>query len=307
MPALPASVDPAQRRGIALRLPWPAPALATWLAAWALWWALSWALKPAASVLGWPAMVPWVLATASGALLALMPRLASGWRRCFMAAGFPVSAALGGAAAGVPAWAWLLPLALLLAAYPLRAWRDAPLFPTPVDALRGLADAVPLPPGARVLDAGCGLGHGLAALRATWPQARLEGVEWSWPLRLASALRCPWARVRQGDMWAADWSGNAVVYLFQRPESMARAWAKVQAELAPGAWLVSLDFVVPDVEPTLALRRPGAQPVWAYRVAGQPPATPHGPGRSDRSGWVAQPAPAVADNPSNKPARPGRR
>ena len=283
-----------------MRLPWPAPALATWLVAWSLWWAL----QPSAAALGWPAMAPWVLATASGAVLALTPRVASGWRRIFMAGGFPVSAGLSGAAAAVPAWAWLLPLALLLAAYPLRAWRDAPLFPTPADALRGLADAVPLPPAARVLDAGCGLGHGLAALRATWPQARLEGIEWSWPLRLASALRCPWARVRQGDMWAADWSGCAVVYLFQRPESMARAWAKAQVELAPGAWLVSLDFAVPDVEATLALRPPGAQPVWAYRVAGQPPGAPRGPGRP---GFAAQPASVPADNPSNKSARPGRR
>ena len=105
-------------------------------------------------------------------------------------------------------------------------------------------------------------------------------------------------------MWAADWSGCAVVYLFQRPESMARAWAKAQVELAPGAWLVSLDFAVPDVEATLALRPPGAQPVWAYRVAGQPPGAPRGPGRP---GFAAQPASVPADNPSNKSARPGRR
>jgi Asp-tRNA(Asn)/Glu-tRNA(Gln) amidotransferase A subunit family amidase len=48
-------------------------------------------------------------------------------------------------------------MALLLAAYPLRTWRDAPLFPTPVDALDGLAAQLPLVAGARVLDAGCGL------------------------------------------------------------------------------------------------------------------------------------------------------
>jgi hypothetical protein len=47
-----------------------------------------------------------------------------------IAAGFPLSLALTGAA-GLPAWAWLVPLALLLLVYPLNAWRDAPLFPTP--------------------------------------------------------------------------------------------------------------------------------------------------------------------------------
>ena len=32
------------------------------------------------------------------------------------------------------------PLAVLLALYPVQAWRDAPLFPTAPDALDGLAD-----------------------------------------------------------------------------------------------------------------------------------------------------------------------
>ena len=221
-----------------------------------------------------PLLLPWALAGATGALLALLPRAASGWRRVFMAAGFPVSAALSGGAGAVPSWVWLLPLAVLLAAYPLRAWRDAPWFPTPRDAFEGLALALPLPPGARLLDAGCGLGHGLSALRLAWPSAQLSGIEWSWPLRLLAALRCPWAKLRQGDMWTADWAGHDLVYLFQRPESMARAWAKCCAELAPGACLLSLDFEVPGVEPSLVLHRPGRQPVWAYRIAATATSTP---------------------------------
>ena len=258
MPVLP---TPAVARPWPRRLPWPLPALATWLAAWLVLWLVA----PMAAARGWPAAMPWLAAAAAGTVLALVPRQASPWRRLFMAAGFPVSAALSGAAA-LPAWAWLLPMGLLLAAYPLRTWRDAPLFPTPIDALDGVADRLPLPPGARVLDAGCGLGHGLAALRRAWPQAAIEGIEWSAALCLLAALRCRWARVRRGDMWADDWRGCGLVYLFQRPESMARAWAKAQAELAPGAWLLSLDFAVPGVEPTLAWRRPGRQTVWAYRV-----------------------------------------
>lgn len=258
MPARPLTAAP-----LRLRLPWPLPALGTWLAAWGLLWLLA----PLAAAQAWPAALPWLLAALAGSALALLPRQASPWRRLFMAAGFPVSAALSGAAT-LPAWAWLLPMGLLLAAYPLRAWRDAPLFPTPADALDGLSAALPLAPGARVLDAGCGLGDGLRALHRAWPQARIEGVEWSWLLRLACALRCPWARVRRGDMWALTWQGCEVVYLFQRPESMGRAWDKACAELAPGAWLVSLDFAVPGREADLALGQPGARRVWAYRVGG---------------------------------------
>ena len=63
------------------------------------------------------------------------------------------------------------------------------MFPTPAGAL-GLARLVPLPPEARVLDAGCGLGDGLRELHREYPQTQLAGVEWSWPLRLACAWRC---------------------------------------------------------------------------------------------------------------------
>lgn len=263
-----------------LRLPWPLPALLAWLAGWTL----LWLLLPLGRQAGWPPAVAWLLAAAAGVLLALVPKQASGWRRLFIAAGFPVSSLLLGAAAAVPAWAWLLPMALLLAAYPLRAWRDAPLFPTPAGALDGLAAQLPLPPGARVLDAGCGLGHGLVALRRAWPQACIDGVEWSRVLRLAAALRCPWATVRQGDMWADDWRGCAVVYLFQRPESMQRAWDKACAELDPQAWLVSLAFEVPGRPADLVLGPPGPGRVWVYRPVprGGPPARADAPGSTRR-------------------------
>lgn len=258
MPVLP---TPAAARPWPRHLPWPLPALATWLAAWGV----LWLLMHLASGLAWPPAVPWLVAAAVGAGLALVPRQASHWRRLFMAAGFPVSAVLGGAAA-LPAWAWLLPMGLLLAAYPLRAWRDAPLFPTPTGALQGLDAVVGTPPRC-VLDAGCGLGHGLRALARLWPTAQLHGVEWSPLLARLARWRCPGAVVHRGDMWAHGWAGHDLVYLFQRPESMARAWTKACAEMEAGSWLVSLEFAIPGVAAQHRLQDAGGRPVWAYRIA----------------------------------------
>jgi hypothetical protein len=99
-----------------------------------------------------------------------------------------------------------------------------------------------------------------------YPEAELHGLEWSWPLRWLCALRCPWAQVRRGDIWKADWSTYQMVYLFQRPESMCKAVEKARAELAPGAWLVSLEFPALDLEPDAVLAGDRARPVWAYRV-----------------------------------------
>ena len=178
---------------------------------------------------------------------------------------FPLSLLISGSVA-LPAWAWLLPLLLVAIIYPVNAWRDAPLFPTPSSALIGLAERAPLADGARILDAGCGLGDGLIALRAAYPAASLFGVEWSWPLRGLTALRCPWARISQGDMWKIDWSQYDMVYLFQRPETMPRAVEKARAELRSGCWLVSLEFLAEELKPTAQLNNVDGKPVWLYRA-----------------------------------------
>ncbi|ADU97842.1 class I SAM-dependent methyltransferase [Alicycliphilus denitrificans] len=246
-----------------MRLSWPLPALLAWGVAWLLHAVLQPRLGTLASLLG---------ATGVGVLASLWGQ--NWWRRALIALGFPLSLALTGAA-GLPAWAWLLPLAVLLLVYPLNAWRDAPLFPTPRGALHGLDALAPLPSGAAVLDAGCGLGDGLLALRAAYPRARLHGLEWSWPLALLCRLRCPWAHVRRGDIWAAGWGDYQLVYVFQRPESMARAAAKALAEMAPGSWLVSLAFEVPGLAACARLPGFAGQGVWIYRM-GASAAAPRG-------------------------------
>ena len=235
---------------------WPLPALLTWALAWGLFLLLH--SLGAASVL---AMGLPVLLGAGLALLGSTP-----WRRVFIAGGFPLSLAASGLAGAMPAWAWLLPLALLVLLYPLNTWRDAPLFPTPHGALEGLPKLVPLAPGARIVDAGCGLGAGLIELHRVYPQAQIEGLEWSWPLRLLCALRCRFAQVRRADIWAADWRGFDMVYLFQRPESMQRAADKAAAELKPGAWMVSLEFEVPTLKAQAVLELGAGRRVWGYQA-----------------------------------------
>lgn len=241
-------------QGPATGLPWPLPALLAWSAGWGIWLA--------AQALGTAPAIGWLLALLGS--LALAWRCRSVWRRLLAALGFPLSALALIPTGDWPAWLWLLLVLPLLAAYPLRAWRDAPLFPTPAGALAGLEQCLAAP--ASVLDAGCGLGHGLAALRAIWPRARLHGVEWSPLLARLAAWRCPGAQIRRGDMWALSWAPHDVVYVFQRPESMARAWAKARSEMRAGAHLVSLEFAVPGQPAQASLQAPGQRPVWVYTV-----------------------------------------
>jgi len=239
---------------------WPLPALAVWAGCWLLFLVLAQveagvhAAAAAAMLVG--AALAWFGGTA--------------WRRIFTAAGFPLSLAASGLAGPLPAWSWLLPLALLVLVYPLRAWRDAPVFPTRRGTLRGLAHDVQLAPDAAILDAGSGSGAALLELRREYPEAKLTGIEWSWPLWLAGALRCRFAQVRRGDFWSADWTPFALVYLFQRPESMPRAFAKAARELRPGAWLASLEFEIDALAPERVLDRRDGRRIWLYRAPFRP-------------------------------------
>ena len=237
------------------KLPWPLPAVLVWGVTWALF-----VLLPRIGI-----SAEFALGAAS--LLGIVASLLGDtwWRRLMIGLGFPLSLLLTQSAT-LPGWAWLVPLLALLLIYPVNAWRDAPLFPTPKNVLNELPALLLLAQSALILDAGCGLGAGLKALRAAYPLARLTGIEWSWPLRALCALRCPWAQVRQGDIWRADWSTYDMVYLFQRPESMPRAVAKARAELRPGAYLVSLEFEAQALQPHAVLRTVADKPVWVYRM-----------------------------------------
>lgn len=240
-----------------LRRTWPLPALLTWGLAWTIY-----RLLQSQPIPDWLALS---LATSIGALAALLQPW--GWRRAIAACGFPLSALLLGLGEQAPAWVWLGPLVILAASYPARTWRDAPFFPTPDNALGGLAEVVGLPAQARILDVGCGLGHGLQALRRVYPQADLHGVEWSLPLSVGAAWRCRrWATVERADMWRHHWGRYQMVYLFQRPESMLQAVAKARHEMAPGSWLVSLEFQAPGLHPHAVLHPNSARPVWIYRL-----------------------------------------
>lgn len=237
---------------------WPLPATLAWLLTWLVFKCLEGQGLSPGLAMG--------AASAFGVACSLWG--ATWWRRLLIGAGFPLSLAITLASSGatsMPAWAWLLPLALLLLVYPINAWRDAPVFPTPANALQQLPTHAPLPAAALILDAGCGAGHGLQALHAAYPQAALHGLEFSWPLRFLSAMRCPWARVRHGDIWLADWSAYDMVYMFQRPESMTRAVIKA-GEMRPGSWLVSLDFEATHLRATARYRTPGGKMVWVYRA-----------------------------------------
>ena len=209
----------------------------------------------------------------AGSLLA-----ATWWRRGLIAIGFPLSAALTGAVA-LPAWAWLLPLALLLLVYPINAWRDAPLFPTPPGALRGLEAHAALADGAPVLDAGCGLGDGLKTPARGLPARSCMGWNGAgrWPCcAVCAALGQGAPRRYLGRGLECLCAGVSV----PAPESMA-AWPRRPApKWLRNGWLGQPGVRLPGVRPSMRLQSFAGHGVWVY-----PPAIAANGGR--RAGWRA--------------------
>jgi hypothetical protein len=238
---------PSLQRG----LPWPLPAVLAWAMAWAVYLLVEPNLMAVVAALVPPGWVSW---KTNGLT-----------RRVCVLAGFPVSLMLVDASLW-PSWLWLLPAGVLLSLYPVRAWHDAPVFPTRASALDGLAQRLALPPECRLVDVGCGAGHGLIALGRQWPSARLTGVERSWPLVILSRWRCPHGAVHRADMWRHHWGHYDLVYVFQRPETMQRAWAKAMAEMKPGSYVVSLEFPVIGQQADDHFQHPGERPVWVYQI-----------------------------------------
>ena len=70
-------------------------------------------------------------------------------------------------------------------------------------------------------------------------------------------------------MWQQSWQDLALLYVFQRPESMERIWTKARQELPAGAWLASLDFEIPGQVAAAELPLGGRHRLWLYRLPAQ--------------------------------------
>ena len=182
--------------------------------------------------------------------------LARGW--LFFQAGF-LPGALALHALALPAWLYLLAFLLVL----LLNWNSfrhgVPLYLTSVPATRRLAEWLSSQPANfTFIDLGCGLAGSLCHLASAFPRAQFTGVETA-PLTFVFAwvrsLPLRNCRIRYRSLWKTPLASYDVVYCFLSPLPMPALWEKAQAELKPGARLVSNTFGVPGVEPdqTIAL------------------------------------------------------
>lgn len=166
----------------------------------------------------------------------------------------------------------------------LSVTRGAIFVATASPTIKAFLDALPMKPGDRMYDLGCGDGRVLRAAARRYGVEAL-GFEVNPLAYLAAKVLSAGSRgvrIRYGDFWNEDLGGADVVFCYLFPDVMARLEKKLGRELRPGARVASCNFPLAGWEPILTVRsEPGGKgdPIFVYRSPDPRPRTDvHCPG-----------------------------
>ncbi len=199
--------------------------------------------------------VPIIFALMQGALAAWLSdktRLARWWLPIQFA--FPVAAVLVQALSLPPAL-FLGLFVLFLAIFWTTFRTQVPYYPSSKAAQNAVAGLLPDKP-IRFIDIGSGLGGLTLELARRRPESSFTGIEIAPLPWLLSALRARLvrndARFVRGDYRKLDFSRYDVIFAYLSPAAMPALWEKAQAEMRPGALLLSYEFLIPQAPPDLS-------------------------------------------------------
>lgn len=169
---------------------------------------------------------------------------------------------------------WLLiPAFLLLFSMAYAALSGAPWVPTrrrDIERARKLLD---LQPGDRFVELGCGDGRVTIALAACDPpnlRPSAVGVELSLIQYLAAQIRRvltrSWnVRFTFGNAFHYDLHDADALYLFLMPDTYEKIRPKLEAELKPGARVVTYVWPIQGWEPSVVDEHPNAPRLYLYK------------------------------------------
>ena len=145
-----------------------------------------------------------------------------------------------------------------------------PFVPAPSAVLKELIELCPLTPLSVFYDLGCGDGRFVFAMARRYPDARCVGVEKAPLPSLLAYLRSrlsptPNVHIRYGDFAQVPLADATHVFLYLFPALMDRLLPKLEAELKPGARVVSCDFTFSSRAPDRVIPLgPGTHPHRLY-------------------------------------------
>jgi hypothetical protein len=203
------------------------------------------------------AMGPLVFACIQGicaALLTRWRRLASWWLVIQLT--FPISLVLL-LSLQLPPTIFLVAFVFFLLLYWSTFRTQVPFYPSGRAVWEELAQIVPQDRAFSCVDIGSGLGGLVLHLTRRFPSAQISGVELAPLPWMVSAVRAratgSTARFYRQDYHALNLADYDVVFAYLSPAAMPALWHKARSEMREGSMLVSYEFPIPDVEPSMTI------------------------------------------------------
>ena len=134
---------------------------------------------------------------------------------------------------------------------------QVPFFPSRPIVWQQVARLIPQDKPIRLIDIGSGLGDMSMHIARSRPDGHIEGIEIAplpWIISYVRAkIACSTARFRLGDYRTLDFANYDVIFAYLSPAVMLALWEKAHQEMLPGSMLISLEFDIPGVVPSLCI------------------------------------------------------
>lgn len=149
---------------------------------------------------------------------------------------------------------YLIGFLLSLSLYWTTFRTQVPFYPSMPIVWQQVLTLIPQYQSMRIIDIGSGLGDMSMHIAEKRPDCFVDGVEVAplpWLVSVVrSRLKSSKVNFRLGDYHALDFADYDLVFAYLSPAAMADLWQKAQAQMRPGALLVSYEFEINGVEPT---------------------------------------------------------
>ena len=173
---------------------------------------------------------------------------------------------------------WQLPNTFYLAGFVITLslfWTtfrsQVPFFPSRPSVWKEVSQLMPKDKKIRLIDIGSGLGDMSMYIAKVRPDSLVEGIEIAplpWLISVVRArFNSPKARFKLGDYRALNFKDYDIIFAYLSPAAMLALWAKATKEMKTGSLLISLEFEIPGVSPSMKIAANENSPsMYVWRI-----------------------------------------
>ncbi|MDP1658445.1 MAG: class I SAM-dependent methyltransferase [Methylotenera sp.] len=149
---------------------------------------------------------------------------------------------------------------------------QVPFFPSRPIVWQQVAKIIPQTKPVRLIDIGSGLGDMSMYIAKIRPDSHIEGIEIAPLPWIVSFIRAKFRRssavFKLGDYTALDFANYDVIFAYLSPAAMLTLWEKASQEMLPGSLLISLEFEIPGIVPTMRIAGNKNSPaIYVWKIA----------------------------------------